>query len=59
MTRKDFELIAKTVKAFPLIGKDRLALQFANALEKHSGNANFDKARFLKACGVAVKSDVQ
>ena len=57
MTRKDFELIARTVKAFPLVGKDRLALQFADALEKHSGNANFDRYRFLKACGVAVQSD--
>lgn len=65
MTRKDFELIARTLKGrkptYPLIGEferwNRDAVTFADALEQHSGNSSFDKARFLKACGVVVQSD--
>lgn len=58
MTRKDFELIARTIKR--LAGdrnggqsKETVAEVFADALRVHSGNANFDRAKFLKACGVS------
>jgi len=62
MTRKDFELIAGTIKRarftpnvhpFQGIGDldhERIAREFAQSL-KHT-NPNFDSARFLKACGV-------
>lgn len=55
MTRKDFGMIAKIIRTEY---KDTAALQrnlaidFGDALEKHAGNANFDKARFIQACGV-------
>ena len=52
MTRKDFELIARTIKTLGPEVRELTAKEFADALEKHSGNANFDKERFLKACGV-------
>lgn len=58
MTRKDFELLARTIKGLP----DDAALtnaqmkfiswRFAEALREHSGNSSFDGDRFLKACGV-------
>lgn len=57
MTRKDFEMIARQIKYLPHHSsvtddqRDEIARNIANALEVHSGNANFDKARFLKACG--------
>lgn len=58
MTRKDFELIAKTIKTqHGAPWHEGTAKAFADALEKHSGNSSFDKARFLKACGVAVQPD--
>lgn len=57
MTRKDFELIARTIKR--LAGernggqsKETVAEAFADALT--GTNAGFDRARFLKACGVAT-----
>ncbi len=53
MTRKDFELIARVLK--DIIQTDTrhleyIAAEFADALK--STNANFDRERFLKACGV-------
>lgn len=54
MTRKDFELIARTIKKMAFSfdqQRTNVANTFATALQAHSGNANFDKARFLKACG--------
>ncbi len=52
MTRKDFQLIADTIKASDLGPTDRLSLarDFADALR--STNPQFDRARFLAACGV-------
>lgn len=61
MTRKDFELIAATLKAArfegsggctPQAGKvlDYLAEHFADRLQ--STNAAFNRDRFLLACGV-------
>lgn len=58
MTRKDFELIAATLKASrdPHTAKanetiDYLSRQMADALK--CTNAQFDADRFLRACGVA------
>ena len=59
MTRKDFELIARTIKGLPTRDvepedtRTTVARMFVKALVAHSGNANFDSARFLKACGVS------
>lgn len=58
MTRKDFELIAATLKEQrwhklseeQVTLLDNVALDFATRL--HATNAAFDTARFLKACGV-------
>lgn len=56
MTRKDFELIAKVLKQSENEIIDDLALEglaetFADYLIET--NPAFDRARFLKACGVA------
>ena len=60
MTRKDFELIADAIKNMKdsRDGEDwtingalyPFAVQLADALA--TTNAQFDRARFLKACGV-------
>jgi len=52
MNRKDFEIVCGVVRAFPLIGKERLAVMFADAFDKAEGCSGFDKAKFLKLCGV-------
>lgn len=52
MTRKDFELIARAIKETHMRQWNNVPYAFADALEKHAGNANFDRAKFLKACGV-------
>lgn len=52
MNRKDFELVARVVKAFPLIGKERLARQFADAIQKADGCSGFNRTLFLDRCGV-------
>jgi len=52
MTRKHFEAIAETIRNSN-IGDDataQIAYDLANTLERF--NPNFDKHRFLKACGV-------
>jgi hypothetical protein len=53
MTRKDFELIAETIKSFQdadagLI--DALARTFADRLR--ATNKQFNRDRFIRACGV-------
>jgi hypothetical protein len=58
MTRKDFQLIADAVKrlqVFSNSGSDEISLglvakELADALA--TTNPNFDRARFLTACGV-------
>jgi len=58
MTRKDFQLIARAVNDAASrfeIGEGRLAIEnfaheLANACE--DVNPNFDRARFLRTCGV-------
>jgi len=60
MSRKDFELLARTIKdSRHVVGQvdneqiaavDYVAKRLADSLKGHS--ATFDKARFLKACEV-------
>lgn len=57
MTRQDFQLIADVLKtsgewgAFPTKASQAiLSENLANVLQRT--NPNFDRARFLKACGV-------
>lgn len=62
MTRKDYPMIAETIRmnrqriefAIPsaLIGVDYIARAIADALK--FDNPAFDKARFLKDCGVST-----
>jgi len=50
MTRKDFVLIAETIKDATLsaYAKRMLAIQFASRLR--GTNSNFDRERFIRAC---------
>lgn len=58
MTRKDFELIARTILDLPTMTQGEIspilrisaARQFAHALRRT--NARFDEERFLKTCGL-------
>ena len=55
MTRKDFNLIAEVLNNFTAedgvtTERDAMAYRFSEALCQT--NPNFDRARFLKACGV-------
>ena len=63
MTRKDFQLIADVLKTAAESAEENgskmagaviegLSLRFASALR--STNSNFDRDRFLRACGVGV-----
>lgn len=50
MTRKDYELIAATIREIPAFPSKRIvAEEFATALA--GTNPRFDRDRFLKACG--------
>jgi hypothetical protein len=50
MSRKDFELIAATIRGFADTASAEVAAhEFARALART--NARFDRDRFLKACG--------
>lgn len=52
MTRRDFVLIATTIKQMPEAPaiRTRVAIEFAVALS--TAFPSFDKDKFLKACGV-------
>jgi hypothetical protein len=53
MTRKDFELIASTLKGYGDADKgliDALARSFADALR--TTNKQFNRDKFIRACGV-------
>ncbi|HEV2816145.1 MAG TPA: hypothetical protein VGW40_02840 [Allosphingosinicella sp.] len=50
MSRKDFELIAATIRRMPSETAPSAAEHFADALR--STNPRFDRARFIRACGV-------
>lgn len=51
MTRKDFQLIADTIKTSTTSANlERVSIGFANALMET--NPRFDRNRFLKACGL-------
>ncbi len=62
MTRRDFELIARTVRALrdmPAIrggDADLVASTFADVLKEM--HPRFDRARFLEACGVRLRERV-
>jgi len=49
MTRKDFELIARTIRELPLSAVSRRKVAVAFADELRSTNSNFDRDRFIKA----------
>jgi hypothetical protein len=56
MTRKDYELIANVIKQFPRLdyGVASVLEELAEDLSVALSNENprFDRARFIKACGV-------
>jgi hypothetical protein len=57
MTRKDFELIASTLKTFREYADDRSAIDalsrdFADRLK--ATNQQFNRDKFLRACGAPV-----
>lgn len=53
MKRKDFDLIAKTIKALPVQPLARIAIaeRFIDALEGAEGCTGFDRILFMKRCG--------
>jgi hypothetical protein len=54
MTRKDFELIAATLKTHREYADDRNAVDALSedfATRLMATNAQFDRAKFLRACG--------
>lgn len=54
MNRKDVELIARTIKRLNFVAEQKkfIAQWFADDIG--AANANFDRAKFLKACGVTL-----
>lgn len=56
MKRKDFDLIAKTIKALPVQPLARIAIaeRFIDALEGAEGCTGFDRILFMKRCGVEL-----
>lgn len=55
MTKKDYELVASVVKEFMQLMQTKaipkhFGFALANAFEQH--NPKFDRAKFLKACGI-------
>lgn len=50
MSRKDFELIAATVRSLSPAMREQVARAFAAKLA--GANAGFQPDRFLKACGI-------
>lgn len=68
MTRKDFQAIAKSLKdsrpdmsrtSMAKAGRDSAYVQWTITVEKFTGmcaaqNPNFDRDRFLAACGITV-----
>ena len=53
MSIKDFELLARVISRIDTFARGTVANMIADALVGHS--STFDKARFLKACGVETK----
>lgn len=57
MNRRDYEIVTRAVKSMngdiTQFAVRRVAFHLANAFEKADGCAGFDRAKFLKACGVA------
>jgi len=71
MTRADFQGLANLVNdlrrhvaeagemkpTVPVISLKQLAYDLADHLERHSGNVNFDRVRFMAACGFPQRSN--
>jgi hypothetical protein len=53
MSRKDFVLIAATIKALAISPEDRKRVAEDFAYTLRTTNPNFKRDRFLTACGVA------
>jgi hypothetical protein len=53
MSRKDFVLIAATIKALAISPEDRKLVAEDFAYTLRTTNPNFKRERFLAACGVA------
>lgn len=54
MTRKDFELVASIITRLgDRAQQDHAAFTFANQFKQHC--ANFNREKFLQACGVDLK----
>jgi hypothetical protein len=53
MSRKDFVLIAATIKALAISPEDRKRVAEDFAYTLRTTNPNFNRTRFLTACGVA------
>jgi len=53
MSRKDFVLIAATIKALAISPEDRKRVAEDFAYTLRTTNPNFKRERFLTACGVA------
>jgi hypothetical protein len=52
MSRKDFVLIAATIKALAISPEDRKRVAGDFAYTLRTTNSNFKRERFLTACGV-------
>lgn len=50
MTRRHFVEMARIISESPINGRRRLAQEFASMAARE--NSNFDRARFMDACGV-------
>lgn len=50
MTKKDFELIAKTINGMPVPFFTIHAVAYAFAVALGKANPLFDRARFIEAC---------
>jgi hypothetical protein len=53
MSRKDFVLIAATIKALAISPEDRARVAEDFAYTLRTTNPNFKRERFLAACGVS------
>lgn len=61
MTRKHYEAIARVIKFYHLLefdyGESHYSQKIAEtlALEFAQDNKNFDRTRFLEACGITIQ----
>lgn len=55
MQHRHFRTIAAIIRQFPDYGRGPIAFRFANELEKT--NPNFDRDRFMAACGLNEEAE--